>query len=74
MLRIRRSVLPSDNGNRQIASEDVSLVYVSKEKSGTSNVRSLKLDQMAQIENWPKGFMEEATEERMAILEESIPG
>jgi predicted ATPase len=72
LLRIRRSILPSDNGRPQIDSEDVSLVYVSKEKSGTSNVRSLKLDQMAQIATWPKGFMEEATEERMAILEESI--
>jgi predicted ATPase len=72
LLRIRRSILPSDNGRPQIDSKDVSLVYVSKEKSGTSSVRSLKLDQMGQISNWPKGFMDEATEERMAILEKSI--
>jgi hypothetical protein len=36
----------------------VSLIYVSKEKTGTSAVRPLKLDEMAQIENWPKGFIE----------------
>jgi predicted ATPase len=72
LLRIRRSVLPGQNGRPQIDAKDVSLIYVAKEKSGTSTVRSLELDQMAQVENWPKGFMEEATEERVAILEESI--
>ena len=36
-----------------------------------SIVRELQLDELGQIENWPKGFMEHATEERMQLLEAS---
>ncbi len=48
--------------------EDVSILYVTKRPDGTSHVIPLEMDEMAQIKNWPKGFMEEATDERMAIL------
>lgn len=69
LLRIKRSVIGGVNGKSNIEPEAVSVIYVSKEQSGTSTARSLELDELGQIDNWPEGFMEEATEERMAILE-----
>ena len=67
LLRIRRSII--HKGTKKLLSpSDVSIIYVAKKETGTSHVIPLKLDHMAQIANWPKGFMEEATEERMAIL------
>ena len=39
-----------------------------KRPDGTSHVIPLEIDDMAQVKNWPEGFMEEATNERMAIL------
>ena len=65
LLRIRRSLTgKSPTLNRK----DVSILYVNKRPDGTSHVIPLQIDEMAQIKNWPEGFMEEATDERMAIL------
>jgi len=65
LLRIRRSMTGKSPAlNRK----DVSVLYVTKHSDGTSHVVPLEFDEMAQIKNWPKGFMEEATDERMAIL------
>jgi len=69
LLRFRRRILRRTRRGTGLASEDVSLLYVSKRPDGTSHVTPLPIDEMAQIKNWPKGFMEEATEERMAILQ-----
>ena len=65
LLRIRRSMTGRTPALRR---EDVSILYVTKRPDGTSHVIPLEMDEMAQIKNWPKGFMEEATDERMAIL------
>ncbi len=65
LLRIRRLMTgKTPMFNRK----DVSILYVAKRLDGTSHVTPLEIDEMAQIRNWPKGFMEEATDERMAIL------
>jgi predicted ATPase len=65
LLRIRRSM----TGKSPVLTHtEVAILYVTKRPDGTSHVIPLEIDEMAQIKNWPKGFMEEATDERMAIL------
>jgi len=74
LLRIRHSVLRSGGNGaipRSVSPDDVSILFVDKEQppGGTSAVRRLTIDPFGQILNWPPGFMEEATEERLGILE-----
>lgn len=69
LLRIRRSLIPVNGRRPPLSPSDVSVIYVEKDPQGASRVIPLQLDRLAQIRNWPEGFMEEATEERMAILE-----
>lgn len=69
LLRIRRSILSGSKQNRRkLKPQDVSILYVDKGRDGASRVRSLDLDDFGQVKNWPKGFMEEVTEERMQIM------
>jgi predicted ATPase len=68
LLRIRRRILGKSTSKFHLKPSDVSLIYVSKNKDGTSQAITLRTNDLAQIENWPSGFMEEATEERMVIL------
>lgn len=68
LLRVRRAMIPADSKKPRLAPSDVSILYVATTPDGSSHVIPLEIDDMAQIANWPKGFMEEATEERMAIL------
>jgi hypothetical protein len=70
LLRIRRSVVAAQPGGSRLEPSKLSIIYVDKDLSGTSRAQALKIDQLGQIENWPAGFMEEATEERMAIMQE----
>ena len=65
LLRIRRRIL---GRGRRIPPSDVSIVHVRKNRDGTSQAVPLPIDDMAQVGNWPPGFMEEATQERMEIL------
>ncbi|MGD0900821.1 MAG: AAA family ATPase [Thermoguttaceae bacterium] len=67
LLRIRRLVTGKAPA---LSHKDVSILCVTKHRDGASRVLPLEIDEMAQIKDWPKGFMEEATDERMAILEE----
>lgn len=69
LLRIRRSLIPLNGRRPSLSPSDVSVIYVEKDPEGASKAIPLELDNLGQIRNWPKGFMEEATEERMAILE-----
>jgi len=69
LLRIRRSLIAVNGRQPPVSPSDVSIIYVEKDREGASRTIPLQLDNLAQIRNWPKGFMEEATEERMAILE-----
>jgi predicted ATPase len=73
LLRVRRSVLRSKSANGDIPRLDASevrVVFVEKQPDGTSHTRALRVDELGQVENWPAGFMEEATQERLAILED----
>jgi predicted ATPase len=72
LLRVRHWIVGMNNGrhgNATLAPSDVSILKVDKRVDGTSHVRHLKIDEMAQIKDWPDGFMDEATEERMDIME-----
>jgi predicted ATPase len=68
LLRIRRRMLAKATSRSRIAPSEVSIVYVAKDTEGASSVRTLSVDELAQITDWPEGFMEEATDERMEIL------
>jgi len=68
LLRIRRSTLGTNSKKPALKPSDVSIIYVTTDPQGGSHVIPLEIDNMAQIKNWPEGFMEEASEERMAIL------
>ncbi len=68
LLRIRRRMLAKATSRLRIAPSEASIVYVAKDREGASSVRTLNVDELAQITDWPEGFMEEATEERMEIL------
>ncbi len=68
LLRIRKSMLDNGTKKPKLRGSDVSIIYVTKTPGGSSKVIPMEMDEMAQIKNWPKGFMEEATAERMAIL------
>jgi hypothetical protein len=35
-----------------------------------AKVRQLEIDDLGRVRNWPAGFLEDATEERLALLEE----
>jgi predicted ATPase len=74
LLRIRRRILASFAGKRSrlaLKPEEVSILHIDKRRDGTSHARRLEMDDLAQIRNWPRGFMEEATQERMALLQET---
>lgn len=72
LLRIRRKLIETASNGRGLSASDVSIIHVSNTKAGNSTVTPLEMDSVAQITNWPKGFMEEATDERMAILKQMI--
>lgn len=63
LLRVRQRLLRKD-----LAQSDVSIIYVDKTRSGASHARQLTLDELGQIKDWPGGFMEEATKERLALM------
>jgi predicted ATPase len=67
LLRIRRRTLAA--GRRRLERKKVSVIQVAREERGLARVRQLKLDELSQVSGWPRGFMEEAVEERLALLE-----
>jgi len=68
LLRIRHRIALGTKSRGRLAKSDVSLVFVDKTQDGTSHAKVLQVDELGQIENWPKGFMEDATRERIALL------
>ncbi|MGD0768736.1 MAG: DUF3696 domain-containing protein [Tepidisphaeraceae bacterium] len=71
LLRIRHRVVEQPDGRSRkskLGPEDVSVIYVSKTEEGASCTQALTLDELGQIKNWPTGFMEEVTQERMDLL------
>jgi len=73
LLRIRRSMVGDGRKPGRLRPGDISVIVVSTRQDGSSYVTPLEIDSMAQIRNWPQGFMEEATDERMAILKGITP-
>lgn len=73
LLRIRHAVVASRGrrgGKSRFNPEDVSVIHVDKHTDGTSHVRRLDMDELGQIKKWPADFMEEATQERMALMQD----
>lgn len=70
LLRVRRRLVESHrNGRRGVLTpDDVRIVHVSQDDTGRSHANRLSVDQLGNIGNWPRDFMEEATEERMKLL------
>jgi predicted ATPase len=66
LLRVRRELLAADG----VSPDDVSVLYIGKAPRARGEVVPLQLDELGEVENWPAGFLQEATEERMALLEE----
>ncbi|MCY2928492.1 MAG: DUF3696 domain-containing protein [Planctomycetota bacterium] len=73
LLRIRNAVVQhtkaGPSSKKGLSRDEVSIVHVSKTEGGASATSPLVLDELGQIKNWPAGFMDEATEERMRIME-----
>lgn len=72
LLRVRHRIAEAKSNGRRRASLDpsmVSVIHVDKRRDGSSRANKLLVDEIGQVEKWPAGFMEEATEERMAIME-----
>lgn len=73
LLRVRQLLVKRGDRGRGAHGLDpskVSLLYVDKMQDGTSNIRRLEVDELGQIRNWPPGFMEEATRERLAMMKD----
>jgi hypothetical protein len=63
ILRLRRRIAEGT-----VKASDVQLLFVSKGKDG-STIEPLSIDNMGQVENWPKGFFEEGYVESLRIAE-----
>jgi hypothetical protein len=78
LLRIRHRVLQARTGGRRarLSASDVSVIHVFKSANGASHAKTLGIDALGQVQDWPADFMEEATKERMALMEGmlSAPG
>jgi predicted ATPase len=73
LLRIRHAVVrhtSEGGGAGGLSKDDISVIHVSRKTGNTSKAERLQLDDLGQITNWPAGFMDEATRERMTILQE----
>ena len=73
LLRIRHAIVTSRRkrgGKSRFSHEDVSIIHVDKRADGTSHARRLDMDELGQIKNWPTDFMEEATQERMSLMQD----
>ncbi|MDI7267457.1 MAG: AAA family ATPase [Myxococcota bacterium] len=66
LLRVRHNLV---RRKPRLAPNELSVVVVEKARKGPSSCRNLDVDRLGQIENWPAQFMQEATQERMAILD-----
>ena len=72
LLRIRHSIVKTTTMvSSGLTPDQVSIVYVDKSSKGPSKARELKIDSLGQIDGWPIGFMEEATTERISLLEDA---
>ncbi len=71
LLRVRHRLIDSASTKTYktgLAPDDVSIVYVERRKDGTSVAAPITIDDLGQVGNWPRDFMQEASKERMAIM------
>ncbi|MEK6644166.1 MAG: DUF3696 domain-containing protein [Planctomycetota bacterium] len=71
LLRIQRSIVASVSdrrGSSRINPDEISIVFVDKAGGGASTTKTLSMNEIGNISNWPKRFMEEASQERLEIL------
>lgn len=64
LLRVRRLLV--ERGDLEPSA--VSVIHVDKTRDGPSLAHALGLDEIGQVANWPAGFMEETTDERLALM------
>jgi predicted ATPase len=67
LLRIRRRAVEG-----KLDHSAVRILHVGVDADGNSAVAQLKMDELGQIAEWPAGFMEDATQERVALLSEMV--
>ena len=68
LLGIRRILAEERHKEKPLITRNqVSLLYVDDSKPGESTVRPLELDEDMNVKNWPEGFMDQSTEERLKI-------
>jgi predicted ATPase len=65
ILRIRKALAKG-----LLRPDQISVVYVAGRRSGSSLVSQLGMDELGQVQDWPQGFMEEVTRERLELLDE----
>ena len=63
LLRVRRRIAEG-----RLKPKEVSFVVVEKNGKTASQVRLLQADRLGQIEDWPAGFLGDASEERLDLL------
>ncbi len=74
LLRVRRAVARSRRGRPKILKPDqVSVIYIQSVGDASSAV-TFDVDAYGQIGQWPKGFMEEVTSERLELLQAMANG
>jgi len=66
LLRVRRRIAEAKPTG--LTASDVSFLVVEKKRSGASVAKALAVDDLGQVSGWPKGFLEEATRERIDLL------
>jgi predicted ATPase len=65
LLRIRRRIAERKRGG--LGPDEIGLIIVDRAK-GHSEARPVTLDDLGQAHGWPPKFMEQASEERLALL------
>lgn len=69
LLRVRKVVAESAERPRSgLKPDDVSVVYVAARSGGGSRTEQLDVDALGRISEWPEGFMEDVTQERLDLL------
>jgi predicted ATPase len=68
LLRVRRRL--AEGTNNGLTPDDVSVLHVGWDDiHKSSTLTPLTIDQLGQVQNWPRGFFEEANVERLTLLQ-----
>ncbi|HXQ97777.1 MAG TPA: AAA family ATPase [Candidatus Limnocylindrales bacterium] len=75
LLRVRQAVLDAREhaGKRPLLhSSQLSIIHVRSDKNGNSHAKALSIDELGQVQDWPEGFMDEVTSERLSLLDKMV--